>query len=142
MKRRNKKYLADIELGENGKANPVILRIILGDDCTQIDFGYAALSIYQKGGWIRISPETFIQVHGSEKRYPLQHAKNIALAPNKIEFESTQDWRVFSLFFEPIPMKDCVIDLVEELKPSPHDFNYYGIEVKTSTAVLLEDALL
>lgn len=139
MRKRSIKYLPDFTIGEKAKSNPTVLRIILSEDYTQLDFGYAALSIYQKGGWIRISPDTFLKVHGSEKRYSLTRASNIAIAPNKIEFESTQDWCVFSLFFEPIPIKNCVFDMIEEVKPTPNDFNYYGIIINTSIAVIVAD---
>jgi hypothetical protein len=69
-------------------------------------------------------------VHGSEKRYALKEAINITLAPEQHHFESTEDWQVFTLIFEPIPIKDCVIDIIEEEEPDANDFNYYGIELR------------
>jgi hypothetical protein len=44
--------------------------------------------------------------------------------------ESTEDWQVFTLLFEPIPIKDCVIDIIEEESPDENDFNFYGIQLK------------
>ena len=130
MKTTNKYFLADIEVGDQVKSNPEILRIILTDQYTRIDFGYVAPWIYVRGGWIRIAPQTYINVHGSSKTYKLIVAKNIPLAPEQFEFESTEDWRVFSLFFEPIPHKDCLIDIIEEENPTKNDFNFYKIQLK------------
>jgi hypothetical protein len=130
MKKNNKQYLAAIHDPHDQRQNPQVLRIILSDECTRIDFGYVAKWIYEKGGWIRIAPHTFIQVHGSEKRYALKEAINITLAPEQHHFESTEDWQVFTLIFEPIPIKDCVIDIIEEEEPDANDFNYYGIELR------------
>jgi hypothetical protein len=130
MKKNNKQYLAAIHTPHEQRQNPQVLRIILSDECTRIDFGYVAKWIYEKGGWIRIAPHTFIQVHGSEKRYALKEAINITLAPEQHHFESTEDWQVFTLIFEPIPIKDCVIDIIEEEEPDANDFNYYGIELR------------
>lgn len=130
MKKNNKQYLAAIHDPHDQRQNPKVLRIILSDECTRIDFGYVAKWIYEKGGWIRIAPHTFIQVHGSEKRYALKEAINITLAPEQHHFESTEDWQVFTLIFEPIPIKDCVIDIIEEEEPDANDFNYYGIELR------------
>ncbi|MEY4604357.1 MAG: hypothetical protein RIT43_1649 [Bacteroidota bacterium] len=135
MKNTNKKYLATIEVPEDQRNNPEVLRIILSDEYTQIDFGYVAEWIYEKGGWIRIAPHTFIQAHGSEKRYAMKEAINITIAPEQHHFESTEDWQVFTLIFEPIPIKECVIDIIEEVSPDENDFNFYGVKLKEVEAI-------
>jgi hypothetical protein len=140
MKKTNKKYLATIEVPEDQCNNPEVLRIILCDEYTQIDFGYVAEWIYEKGGWIRIAPHTFIQVHGSEKRYAMKEAINITIAPEQHHFESTEDWQVFTLIFEPIPIKDSIINIIEEEKPDENDFNYYGVKLGDVKAVELIDS--
>lgn len=127
MKQSEKLYLATIETGEQRKKNPKVLRVILSTQYTRIDFGYVAPWIYDKGGWIKIAPYTFVQVAGSEKRYTLLEAANIPVAPERLDFESTEDWQVFTLYFEAIPILDCVIDIIEEEQPSSRDFNFYGI---------------
>ena len=129
MKKINKSYLATVEVPEEQKNNPQVLRVILSEDHTQIDFGYVAEWIYKKGGWIRIAPYTFIKVQGSNERYMLKEAINITIAPEQHHFESTEDWQVFTLLFDPIPIKDCVIDIIEEEKPDDNDFNYYGVRL-------------
>ena len=141
MKNSEKSYLATIDVPEGQRNNPAVLRVILNENYTQIDFGYVAEWIYIRGGWIRIAPHTFIQVQGSEKRYNMTEAKNITIAPEQHHFESKQDWRVFTLFFEPIPIKDCVIDIIEEEDPEPTDFNFYGIRLTDAkgTEILTEN---
>lgn len=130
MKNTKRYFLAELEVGKQDKSNPEILRVILSDQHTRIDFGYVAPWIYDRGGWIRIAPHTFLKVHGSPKHYKLIGSKNIPLAPEQFEFESTEDWRVFSLYFEPITHKDCKIDIIEEEKPTENDFNFYNIQIK------------
>lgn len=137
MKKTNKCYLASISIPKNQRWNPEVLRVTLSEEFTQIDFGYVAEWIYEKGGWIRIAPHSFLQVHGSDHRYGLKEAINITIAPEQYHFESTEDWQVFSLLFEPIPIIDCVIDIIEEPNPDENDFNFYGIELKKVKAIEL-----
>jgi hypothetical protein len=133
MKKSEKCYLINFDTGNQKKKNPEILRILLSEQYTQIDFGYVAPWIYDRGGWIHIAAHTYIQVKGDKKKYTLKEAKNIPLAPYRLDFESTQDWRVFSLIFEPIPLKSCVINIIEQEYPSKNDFNFYSIKLKDAT---------
>jgi hypothetical protein len=77
-------------------------------------------------------------VKGSPKKYALKEARNIPLAPQKLDFKSIQDWQVFSLLFESIPLKECIIDIIEKENPAKTDFNFYNIKITdvTSTPVL------
>jgi hypothetical protein len=124
-----KQYLFSFDAGEQKKKNPKILRIFLSEQHVRVDFGYVAPWIYHRGGWIHIKPHTYLQVKGSKKKYKLTDAKNIPIKPAKLDFESIEDWQVFSLFFEPIPVKKCVIDIIEEENPNEDDFNYYDIQL-------------
>ena len=139
MRKKKSRYLAPFSLNaaDNRKQNPTILRIILSEEHVQIDMGYAAPDIYYKGGWIQISPLTYLHLHGSDKRFKLLQTRNITLAPTKVNFKSETDWCVFSLFFEPLPLRNCVIDIIENPHPTPNDFNYYGIEVSYIDSVEL-----
>jgi len=133
MKKTNSKkinYIVHPQTDEQKKKNPVVLRIIISSEHTRIDFGYAAPWIYIKGGWIKIAPYTFIEVCGTKKRYHLKKTWNIPFAPEIFEFETNEDWKVFSLYFEPIPIKDCSINIIEEENPNDDDFNYYNIALK------------
>lgn len=129
MKSTNKIILFEIPDREDPKRNPKLLRVVISNEFTRVDFGYSALRIYDRGGWIRIAPHTFIEVEGTEKKYKLTQAEGIPIAPVQHYFESTKDWQFFSLFFEPIPIEDCIIHIIEEVNPDSNDFNYYGIDL-------------
>ena len=138
MKKVQPHYLAEIESGRQSMTNLTIMRVIMSDQFTRIDFGYSAPWIYVRGGWIRIAQHTYIQVQGSLKKYELIEAKNIPLAPEVFEFESTEDWRVFTLYFKPIPLKSCIIDIIEEEEPDENDFNFYGVSVNVDQKRVVE----
>ena len=138
MRKKKFRYLAQFTIdAKNEKKNPSIMRVILAEEYIQVDMGYAAPDIYINGGWIDISPNTFISVQGSEKQYSLIEARNITLAPQKINFESKADWCVFSLFFKPIPIEACTIDIIESLTPTKNDFNYYSIQLNSVSSIQL-----
>ena len=127
------------EIAENKDLadNPKVLRVILDREFTRIDFGYNATRKYIKGGWIRMSPKTYVQVQGSSEKFLLKETTGITIAPKKVVFQSVKDWQFFTLYFEPIPQNDCVINIIEEEKPSPSDFNYYGIELKMIEGIII-----
>jgi hypothetical protein len=114
---------------EHSHSNPKLLRVLLDPNFTRLDFGYSAISIYIKGGWFNIYPQTHVRVHGIEEPFPLNHFEGITLAPGRFHFESNKDWAYFNLYFKPIPMKSCVIDLIEEEDATVDTFNYYGVQV-------------
>jgi len=130
MKNTKDMFLVKVDTGNQENKNPKILRVLMGTEYIKIDFGYIAPWIYDRGGWINIAPYTYIQVQGSKKKYVLKEAINIPLAPKQFEFESTEDWRVFSLLFEPIPIKDCIIDIIEKEEPNYDDFNFYNVKLE------------
>ena len=111
------------------KQNPKLLRVVLTENYTRIDFGYTTPWFYEKGGWITISPDTYLRLKDLESRFILTNTEGIAISPKRLDFESTQDWQFFSLYFEPIPRTDCVFDMIESDKPTKNDFNYYGVEL-------------
>jgi hypothetical protein len=57
------------------------------------------------------------------------HGIKEPFSPDRFLFESNKDWAYFSLYFKAIPLKSCVIDVIEEEKPTKNNFNYYGVEV-------------
>lgn len=124
--------------------NVQLLRISLTDLETKIDFGYQATSYYINGGWIKISPKTFIRVKGSNKKLILSNATDIPYGPEKLHFNSSIEWRYFSLYFpsllhqgdskkaqlyDPAVTGIESIDLIENEKGSDTDFNFYGIRL-------------
>ena len=130
MKKNITTYIVNPIVGEQLKKNPSVLRVIMNNDYTRIDFGYAAPWMYVKGGWIRIAPYTYLEHVETGKRFALKEAKNIPYAPERFDFESKTDWRVFSLYFEPLPIRDCTIHIIEEEEPESTDFNYYNIKLE------------
>jgi hypothetical protein len=138
MKNKNiEPILFEIVENKDVPDNPKVLRIILDPEFTRIDFGYNATRKYINGGWIRMSPKTYVQVEGSTDKYLIKDTSGITIAPKKVVFQSVKDWQFFTLYFEPIPQKDCVINIIEEEKPSPSDFNYYGIELKMIEGIII-----
>lgn len=125
------------EIEDLEKQNPKMLRIVLTDKHTRIDFGYTAPWYYKNGGWIKISPKTYLKTNNTAKKYSLLEAEGIAISPNRINFQSKADWQFFSLYFESIPNEDCILDMIESENPTENDFNYYGIELNSKKGLEL-----
>lgn len=121
----------------HGESNPILLRICLFPELTKIDFGYITTDKYIKGGWIKISPDTFIEDSVTKERYTLTNAFGITIAPAKRNFVSNKDWQYFSLFFPPIKQKDTLINVIEKVKGNKNDFNYYNVELKMADGMEL-----
>ncbi len=128
-------FLFEIEVSE--KQNPKMLRIVLTDKHTRIDFGYTAPWYYKNGGWIKISPKTYLKTNNTAKKYSLLEAEGIAIAPNRIDFQSKADWQFFSLYFESIPNEDCILNMIESENPTENDFNYYGVVLNITNGIEL-----
>ena len=126
--------LLQLNVVRKPNTNLIILRAILSVTHTRIDFGYVATGEYYRGGWIRISPDSYLRTNSSEVKYKLTNNEHIPLAPERLDFESNKDWHYFSLFFEPIPKRSCKIDLIEVENPEDTDFNYYGIKIDLNNA--------
>jgi hypothetical protein len=130
MAKNNIKLVFHLNWLGHGESNPKLLRINLFPEYTKIDFGYITTDKYDNGGWIKISPDTFIENINTKVRYKLTNAEGITISPAKLNFESTKDWRYFSLFFPPISQKDCTINIIEKENGTKNDFNYYDVSLK------------
>ena len=139
MGNRSGPYLVTFSTDENIPHNPQLLRIMVSEEKTRIDFGYLAEWYYVKGGWITIAPTTYIQVEGFTKKFNLIKAIGIPITPEKWEFESTKDWKVFTLLFEPIPIKSCTINIIESLEPVGNFFNYFNISLSMENRMVCLD---
>lgn len=126
--KKNKRILQEINITRTPANNLILLRLLLDDDFTAIEFGYVAPFYYKRGGWIRIDQQTHI--NNGAKRFKLLRAENIPLSPDSMHFESIRDWQFFTLYFEPIPKIDQLIDIIESQNPNSNDFNFYSIAVE------------
>jgi hypothetical protein len=128
----------EIDGGRIGN-NPLLLRISVGERETKIDFGYSAYNIYIKGGWIRIHPDTYLEDTKTMLRYKMIKAVDIPIYPEKLEFKTKTDWQYFSLYFEPLPHNDLIINFIEPDKSIHSDngnnFNFYKIKLNTIDAL-------
>lgn len=129
MKRQAQQLLFTIDSPRATFDNLILHRILLTKEFTRLDFSYIATDYYIKGGWIRIHPESYLLNRNTGKQYKLIQAKNIPMAPNRHDFESTKDWAFFSLYFKPLPLENCTIDFIEAEQPEPTDFNLNGIDL-------------
>lgn len=124
---------------DEGRQNPSILRITLRENEAQIDLGYSAYNIYINGGWIRIHSDTYLEDQNTGIHYKLIKAEGIPIAPEKLEFKTKTDWQYFSLFFEPLPQKDLIINFIEPDSSTESDngdnFDFYGIKLFLQDAI-------
>lgn len=139
MIKNSKKLVFNLNMLGHGESNPVLLRINLFPDLTKIDFGYTTTDMYINGGWIKISPDTFIENVLAKERYLMTNATGITIAPALRNFESKKDWQYFSLFFPPIKQKDCILNIIEVENGTPNDFNYYNVKLKMADAIEIKE---
>lgn len=135
MIKNNKRLVFHLNTLGHGESNPILLRINLFPEFTKIDFGYITTDKYNNGGWIKISPDTFIENVETKERYTITNAVGITIAPAKRNFESNKDWQYFSLYFTPMKQKDTLINVIEKIKGNKNDFNYYNIQLKMQDGI-------
>lgn len=121
---------------ENGKAQ--LLRIEFSPKFTKVDFGYQATSYYTKGGWVRMSKDTFLRIQTTGEKLTMTRAENIPVAPIHHHFNTAKDWLYYSLYFPPIPLKTGKIDIIEEEPGESTDFNYHDIEIDAKKGIELK----
>ena len=139
MIKNSKKIVFNLNVLGHGESNPVLLRINLFPEVTKIDFGYITTDKYINGGWIKISPDTYIENVVTKERFVMTKAIGITVAPALRNFESKKDWQYFSLFFPPIKQKDALINIIEVLNGNKNDFNYYNVELKMADAIEIRE---
>lgn len=137
MKAKNKNLVFHLNANRLTESNPILLRVQLLAEYTKVDFGYVTTDLYDYGGWIRMASDSFLEIVETGQRYTLQLAENIPIAPEQLHFESKKDWKYYSLFFPPIPQKDCTINIIEVENGTPNDFNYYGIKLRMEEGIVI-----
>ena len=120
-----------------GKGMPQLLRIEFSPEFTKVDFGYQTTDLYIKGGWVRISKDTFIQLKSTGEKLTMTSADNIPIAPAHFHFNTSKDWLYFSLYFPSIEFKNGKLDLIEAVPGEPTDFNYFDIVIDTKKGIEL-----
>ena len=139
MIKNSKKLVFNLNVLGHGESNPVLLRINLFPEVTKIDFGYITTDKYINGGWIKISPDTYIENVVTKEHFVMTKAIGITVAPALRNFESKKDWQYFSLFFPPLKQKDTLINIIEVLNGNKNDFNYYNIELKMADGIEIRE---
>ena len=132
---RTKRILYPIHTKRAELENVQMLRVEINNQYTKIDFGYTSTDYYERGGWVHIHKNTYVCEHGKEKKYALMKAENIPFAPNQLSFKTSNDWLYFSLYFEPIPSKVNLIDVVENTEDK-NSFNFYKIPLENGIEIL------
>jgi hypothetical protein len=148
MKKMTKSYLLTNVPNTGNLDSPTLLRITIAPEFTKVDFGFSTFnSIYSNGGWIQMSPETYLKSVTKQRVYKIINADGISFSPKKHYFESHRDWQFYSLYFEPIPFEDDVFEIIEpeftEDKESieaaneisGENFDFFDIQVETSKAI-------
>ena len=138
MKKKSKtQMLFNLPPCKGGEKRPLLLRVILSNEHTKVDFGYQTMRYYFEGGWVRMSKDTFIRVKPSGEKLTMLKAENIPIAPEMHLFKTRKDWLYFSLYFPPLPEGTKLIDLIEAEPDADDDFNFFDIELDPQKALEL-----
>jgi hypothetical protein len=135
MIKNSKRLVFHLNVLGHCESNPLLLRINLFPEYTKIDFGYSTTDMYDSGGWIKISSDTFIENTDTKERFVMTNAVGITIAPAQRNFESKKDWQYFSLYFPPMKQKDTTINIIEKIEGIKNDFNYYNIPLKMQDGI-------
>lgn len=111
-------------------------KIVLYEEYTQIDFVYIAPNKYINGGWIQISPMTYIQPVNSDIRYSLLEVRNISIAPTKLYFKSAGQVHHYSLIFQALPKNVSHINIIEKLAEGSY-FNFFNVALQQNTPTVI-----
>jgi len=106
-----------------------IMRIVLTEDYTKIDFIHYPDKKYINGGWVQIQRNMFIRTLGSKDKLTLLKAINIPIAPNKHWYKSVHECLYFTLLFPSIPKSTTHIDIIEIEGGDSTFFNFYGVSM-------------
>lgn len=109
--------------------NLKLLRVVITPLETKVDFGYQATNYYKRGGWIKINQLTFIRTDNSNEKLFLTNATNIPYGPERLNFNSTIEFRYFSLHFPPLNENVNYFDLIEEEGGGDTVFNFFQIDL-------------
>ena len=105
-----------------------LVKVEATDTQTIITLKHKASNIYENGGWISISSDSYLISHNSKKKYKLVETKEIPFSPKKYYYKSQNEVHQFQLIFEPIKEKNSIVNMIE-CEGITTCFNIYNIEV-------------
>ena len=128
-KKRKIVYNPSVEYQDNSTID--VMRIVLEEELTRIDFVHRPSPIYLNGGWVRIEPETFIRPVNTSMRLTMVQAVNIPVAPVKHWYKNKNQCLYYTLYFPALSDDVVAIDIIEREAARPHNFfNFYGVSLE------------
>lgn len=109
--------------------NLKLLRVELTTTYTKIDFGYQPFDGQTEVKKIKIHKDTYLSLLDEKKKFKLVRTSNMPIAPKQHIFKTAMGWLFFSLYFEPVPVKYCDLNLIESEVKIESDFNFLSIEL-------------
>ena len=97
------------------------------ENYTIITFCHFAGKKYVNGGWVTISPNTYIRKSGTAEKLVLVKAEGIPLSPQKHFYKSTHEYLFYTLYFPPLLHETASIDIIEKEAGDSSYFNFYGV---------------
>lgn len=89
---------------DNKNKRITILRVVIDNEYTRVDFLYWSLKNNNMGKWIQIEKDTYIRALNCDKKLKLIKAENIGISPNKsflerlfasqIDYKSDNDYEL------------------------------------------------
>ncbi len=114
----------------NNNKRITILRVVIDEEYTRVDFLFWSLKNNNMGKWIQIEKETYIKAFNCDKKLKLIKAENIGVSPNKSFFKTKLNLLNFTLYFPPLPKDVVAFDLIEKDTMNENYFNFHKINLK------------
>jgi len=115
---------------DNKNKRITILRVVIDNEYTRVDFLYWSLKNNNMGKWIQIEKDTYIRALNCDKKLKLLKAENIGISPNKSFFKTKLNLLNFTLYFPPLPKDTVAFDLIEKDTKNENYFNFHKINLK------------
>jgi hypothetical protein len=117
---------------DNKNKRITILRVVIDEEFTRVDFLYWSLKNNNMGKWIQIEKDTYIRALNCDKKLKLIKAENIGVSPNKSFFKTKLNLLNFTLYFPPLPKDVVAFDLIEKDTTNENYFNFHKINLKVA----------
>jgi hypothetical protein len=117
---------------DNKNKRITILRVVIDEEFTRVDFLYWSLKNNNMGKWIQIEKDTYIRALNCDKKLKLIKAENIGVSPNKSFFKTKLNLLNFTLYFPPLPKDLVAFDLIEKDTTNENYFNFHKINLKVA----------